>query len=63
MAKYLHDTMANPPVYAKIAHNGNRQAHVVHVTYGMPKPVEKIDKDGQVVSVKTPKRPRPHTVS
>ena len=63
LAKSIQDTSANPPVYTKVAHNGGRQAHVVHVTFGEPKPVEKIGKDGQVESVKTPKRPKPYTLS
>lgn len=61
-AKHMQDTSANPPVYAKVAHNGNRQAHVVHITFGQPKPVEKVEK-GQVIKVTTPERPRPYTVS
>lgn len=61
--RLLHDEGANPPVYAKIGHNGNTQAHVVHVTFGLPKPVDHHDKDGNMTRVTMPKRPRPYTVS
>ena len=61
-AKFIEDTSANPPVYAKIQSNGPSHNSVVHVTFGEPKVVEKTDKNGQV-STHTPKRPRPFTVS
>lgn len=62
-AKFMQDTSANPPVYARIATNGSKHAHVVHITFGEPKPVEKTDRNGNVEKVVVPKRPRPYTVS
>jgi hypothetical protein len=62
-ARLLHDERANPPVFAKVATNGSTHEFVVHVTFGQPKPVEKTDKDGQLLKVVVPIRPRPYTVS
>lgn len=61
--KHIEDTMANPPVYASVHTNGPKHESVVHVTFGDPKPVEKISKGGEVERVTTPVRPRPYTVS
>jgi hypothetical protein len=63
LAKALADTSANPPVYTKVATNGPSHESVVHVTYGQPKPVEKIDKNNRVEKVTTPDRPAPETIS
>lgn len=62
LARHLHDEGANPPVFAKVGSNGPHHNSVVHVTYGMPKPVEHI-RDGNVDKITMPRRPRPHTVS
>lgn len=62
-AKLMADTSANPPVYAKVATNGPSHNHVVHITFGEPKPVEHRDRNGHVEKVSMPKRPRPYTVS
>jgi hypothetical protein len=63
LARLLHDEQANPPVYAKVATNGDRHESVVHVTFGQPKPVEKTDNNGQLLKVVVPERPCPYTVS
>jgi hypothetical protein len=63
LSRHLHDEGANPPVYARVASNGPKHESVVHVTFGMPKQVEKTDKDGQLLKIIMPKRPRPYTVS
>jgi hypothetical protein len=63
MAKFLNDPQANPPVKARVGSNGPHHNSVVHVTFGDSKPVEKTDKDGQLLRVVTPARPRPYTVS
>lgn len=60
-AKALHDTEANPPVYAVVQTNGPSHESVVHVTHGQPKAREKSVK-GQIETV-TPKRPAPYTLS
>jgi hypothetical protein len=62
-ARFIADESANPPVRAKVATNGPTHNHVVHVTFGIPKQVEKTDRDGQLVRVTKPNRPRPFTVS
>lgn len=62
-ARFLHDEGANPPVYARVASNGPNHEHVVHVTFGEPKPVTKTDKNDQIIKTTMPERPRPYTVS
>jgi hypothetical protein len=62
-AKLMHDTSANPPVFAAVHSNGPKHNHVVHITFGEPKPVSKYDSKGNALSAKMPKRPRPYTVS
>lgn len=63
VAKSLADTSANPPVHAVVHTNGAGHESVVHVTFGQPKPIEKIGEKAQVLKVTTPKRPRPFTLS
>ncbi len=62
-ARFLNDPSANPPVKAVVGHNGGDHEHVVHVTFGKPKMVDKTDKNGNVTAQVTPIRPKPYTVA